>query len=255
MFHPTAIKPDTKRSRLAQFIRWLNAARNGESVPDVEKRALRRLLTHMQSWRECTPNAFLWQQRFPEHWRAIQRSLAKTQLIIVPMQDGWLEAWDWHHGISESKFVDLWRADKLFADFLASFQDRVAVCKRDECGAYFERTPKRTDYCSERCGKTATSRDAKSVARHNERHRKMLRVLEFTRKLRGREPDLDFLNDEESESVWRDQALRNVKGMTNRWLNEAILQRLDAPESFASCERCGEIRGQILDVLKRKARA
>jgi len=245
MKHTTAIRPETERARLATILAWLNAARDGTPVQGVGPEALQRLLDYVESWNDCAPNGLLWRGRYPAFWKAIQRSLAKTQLIIYPAVDGWIAAWDVRPGVSASKSADLFRVDKLFADFLVGHA-RVAQCQREGCGQYFEATQRKTTYCTERCGKMATSQAAKSDARHLERHRRMRSVLEFLRKLRQSEPDADLTDD---ESYWKDQVTRNVKRVTDRWLNEAVLERLKSPESFTNCERCREIRGQILKAL------
>ncbi|MFP5236989.1 MAG: hypothetical protein ACLGSD_13890 [Acidobacteriota bacterium] len=234
------------------MLKWLNAAQRGETVPGLSGEALQRLQEYMDSWRQCAPNAMLWRDRFPAFWKAIDRSLAKTQLRLYAAPDGCIAAWDMRPGAMQT---DMWRVDKLFADFLAGFHSKIALCQRRECGAYFEVSPKRNTYCSDRCGKMATSRVAKSAARHNERHRRMLRVLDFLRKLRESDPTADLLSD---ASYWKDQAIRSrsLKGMlTDRWLNEAILQRLPTPDGFAGCARCEEIRLEIHKVLKDKKEA
>lgn len=256
MVHTTAIKNKTERSRVEQLLMWLNAERNAIQVPGVSRPALERLRAYVQSWTECAPNAILWRERFPAHWQAICRSLSKTQLILYPAVDGCIGAWDLRPGVSSSRSADLWRADKLFADFLTDFHNRIAVCQRAGCGLYFEVNPKKRSYCSERCGRMATSRLAKSAKRHNDRHGRMIRVLDFLRKL-SMSKHRDFLATDGSDETpaWAGQAIRSVKGVTARWLNEAILERLPTPENFAGCARCREIRAQIQKVLEQKREA
>jgi len=248
MSHPTAIRPDTERARLAQLVAWLNAAREGKPVPGMSQAALQQLRDYVESWRECAPNGILWRDRFPAYWRGVCRSLAHTHLILYPAVDGFIPAWDAGPRVSRS---DIWRVDKLFADFLAFFNDKVVACQREGCGKYFERKGLKTTYCSERCGKTATSRTAKSEARRNKRHRRMVLVLKCIREL-SEGKDRGFLVSDESDErpAWADHVIRKVKGVTDRWLNEAILGRLKTPGSCANCDRCREIRAQIHKVLK-----
>lgn len=235
------------------MLTWLNASREEKPAVGVSLEAAQRLHAYMDSWKQCAPNAILWRDRFPDQWLAICRALSKTQLILYPAVDGCIAAWDVRPGVASSKSFGLWQADKLFADFLVYFPDKIAACKREECGRYFERSPQKTDYCSDRCGKTATSKVAKRAARHKKRHRRMLMVLTALREL-SRSKFKEFLVGDETQErpAWTDYVVREVSGVTDRWLSEAILGRLETPEAFAICERCAEIRGQIHSVLEGK---
>jgi hypothetical protein len=251
MFPTTAITGQAKSKRLAEMLRYLNAAKRGEAVPGMSSRALDRLAAYFDSWMECAPNAMAWRGRFPEHWQAIGEALDSTKLALYAAVDGVIPAWDTRPGVTVSKNADLWRADKLFADFLAFFNDSISICKREACGSYFERTAQRTTYCSERCANTATSLVAKRAARHIKRHAKLARVLSRLQRLRKGNPD-EWTGGEYDE-FWKNDLQRHVKGVTVRWLNEAVLQRhSSSSEQFASCPECRSLRERIMTVIETK---
>jgi hypothetical protein len=246
MIHTASISEEKSQRSSPRMLRYLNAAKDGKSLPDLSSRALERLHRYAESWFECAPNAIDWRNRYPGHWQTIGKSLERTHLTLVAGADGCIGAWDLNPRVLESKNADLWRADKLFADFLVeSHQKRISVCKG--CGHYFERTPKRTAYCTTACGTDSTSKAAKSEKRHNNRHRKLACTLKEVQKLRKRESAAALLLD----GYWKEEVIESTRGtISMRWLNEATdPARQTADNPFAACDRCAAYRKQILGEL------
>ena len=83
--------------------------------------------------------------------------------------------------------------EKLFADFLTESYDTLGTCK--SCGRYFERTSKRTDYCSLACGHANTSRAAQRERTHLRWHKRLADLRRHIQALPADRPPEDLLID------------------------------------------------------------
>ncbi len=154
--------------RLKRLVRYVNAP----EIDGFDRQSLDRLRDYADTWLACS-SAQEWCAKFSEQWQSITETLTQTQLVMYPFPGptkNFIRAWDWKQLHVTPEKDDRRKLDKLFADFLSESSDRLGVCKG--CGSYFVNTPKRTDYCTEKCKSNATAREV----RHRLDHLKWAKV-------------------------------------------------------------------------------
>ena len=211
------------------------------------RKALLRLKSYADSWLECSPNAQLWQERYPNYWRDIGKTLKRSFLIQLPTQkEGMALTWD---NRPASTYQDAARRhiDKLFADFQHESYDKLGICK--SCGRYFERTSKRTDYCSMACGHANTSRAAQRNRTHLKCHRRLADLRRRIQALRTEHTPEDLFADNYWKEAVRNDTCRANKRRSRDWLSHITIAQDHVASSGCreNCEACEKAKEALLN--------
>ncbi len=232
---------DRTGKRLTDLISYLNS--------DVM--VSRRLRDYADSWLECAPNAMDWRNRYTHHWKTLLAALEHTHLTLVATPQGCYFASDRTRDLGSAEAIELWRADKLFADFLTESQDRLGICKG--CGRYFAKTAKRTEYHDELCARKTTARQANDRSHHAKRHQKFGRMITIVRNLLS---EGNTKTDLRSEDFWKEQVMKRGKrtGFSVRWINETVDDSRQDP-AWKACAECAAYRSEIQKLVGVKEKA
>ena len=208
-----------------------------------------RLKNYVDSWLECSPDGQLWRQRYPVHFRDIEKTLKRSFLIQLPTQkEGTALLWD---SRPANTYRDAARRhiDKFFADFQNESYNKLGVCK--SCGRYFERTSRRTDYCSMACGHANTSRAAQRTRTHLRYHKRLADLRREIQVLRAEHPPEDLFADE----YWKEAIRKDISPANKRrsrdWLSHVWIAQdhVDASGCRKNCEECEKAKKALLNAF------